>query len=229
MTNSHRCHLRPLLVGALLLGAVAAPAFAAPTATVTYTVTSNKSSMSATDWTDGTLEMPKFNPAAFGVVTLKSIDLALTSSTSSLIGITNNSLTISSSGEARTRTKFYVAGGNIPDPGTERFRAETNPFVFDLASTASSSGVRIGTKTATTNFAEQGTLAAFTGTENITLTDSCVTTIVLSFTGENVSSSEDTLATLTGSVMYTYYIPEPACLSALAAALCLTLRRRRHQ
>jgi hypothetical protein len=110
MTPSFRLQLRPLIMGVLLLGAITVPAFAGPlTAEVTYTVTSNKSSMSTADWTDGTLEMPKFNPAAFTAwgVTLAYFDLTLTSSLASTVTIRNDG-TVPAKGSVFVTTEIDV-------------------------------------------------------------------------------------------------------------------------
>lgn len=222
MSTSSR--LRPLLVGALLLGAAAGQAFAA---TVTYTATSNKSTSSPTDWYDGTLIVPKFSTT---LGTLTSINITLASRFSTTITFTNNGAE-ACSGTVGSRMSIAVVNGAAGISGTfiPTFYVPDHAFTNLASGANSTSGLLTSQVTQQSNdYSGAAQLSAFTGTGNITLTDTTTTDTVITYQSSgNVGAHQTSNAYLTGSVTYTYNVPEPACLGALAAGLCLTLRRRR--
>ena len=218
-------HLRPLLVGALLLGAAAGQAFAA---TVSYTATSSTSTAINTNW-NGTLIIPRFN-ATLG--TLTKVSLVLSLSMTSSISIENTGVD-PSSGHASTELTLSVsnvtAGINVLPPYTA-YNSATFYFSGLLSNTTTSSGPLYGTAIDVnkdyTGSSQLNAFTTFTGPDNITL-DTAAVTAVSSVIGGSFTADQSSQANLTGYVTYTYNVPEPACLGALAAGLCLTLRRRR--
>jgi len=211
-------------VGALLLGAVASQTFAA---TVTYTATSSNpapltSEWNKTNWT-GTVIVPKFN-ATLG--TLTKITLNLSSGMSSVFNITNTNTSVASVGRvyAEERISLTNSAAGISGLFTNYISDE---YAFNVAASGSATSPNLtGSKSKSTDYTGTA-LTAFTGAGNITLDTVAATEVWLNYTGGNVGTTNVTYADLTGTVTYTYNVPEPACLGALAAGLCLTLRRRR--
>lgn len=213
-------HIRPLIVSALLLGAVAGQAFAA---TVTYTATSSTSTAINTNWT-GTLVIPRFN-ATLG--TLTQVSLVLSSSMTSSISIKNTGAS-PSDGDAATRLVLTVSNTDAAISGSfMTYFTDYYEFHGLPAGNTTYSGTLLGSAdNITKNYTDGARLAVFTGTEQITF-DTGATTAVTSTIGGSFETTQNSQAKLTGYVTYTYNVPEPACLGALAAGLCLTLRRRR--
>lgn len=218
MTSTN--HLRPLILSALLLGAVAGQAFAA---TVSYTATSSTSTAINTNWT-GSLVIPRFN-ATLG--TLTQISLVLSSSMTSSISIKNTGAS-PSDGDAATRLVLVVTNTNAGISGSfATYYTDYYEFQGLPAGNTTYSGTLLGNaNNVAKNYTDSARLAFFTGTGNITF-DTGAITAVTSTIGGSFETTQNSQANLTGYVTYTYNVPEPACLGALAAVFCLTLRRRR--
>ena len=170
-------------------------------------------SFTLSDWTSS-LTFQQFNPS-FG--TLQSVQINLSASMQTIITVTNDSETSSSSGTARTEVMVTVqdGGNNLTAPEIDFL---SPLFSYSLApGAATTSGLLTTTATSSDTYALLAILSEFTGTGSIQLPALTFTQTLLANTGGNTTSSQATDASLTGTVLYTYDesspVPEPGTLA----------------
>jgi hypothetical protein len=170
------------------------------------------------------LEFPQFNPS---LGTLLSVELDLSSSLSTTLTVTNTGDS-GSSGNATTELQMTVqdAGDNL----APYFTVYSPSFPYSLGAGGSTgSGLLTANGGSDNTYTSAPVLAEFTGYGDTGLSGSTFTQTLLANTGGNTNSSQVTDASLTGTVTYTYSVPEPASLGLILAAVpLLAARRRRH-
>lgn len=186
-------------------------------------VTSTPIPSTKTDWSGASLAFPKFN-SALGV--LQSIELKINAALDTVLTVTNNA-TSASNGWAKTEVQLSVqnAGNDLMEPVLDMLTAQYN-FSLNPGGVVTSGTIhKVGNSDDI--YTTPAILAAFTGLGNITLSAETLTYAVISYTGGNTDASQSTYASATGTVTYTYEIPEPATLSLLSLGMIGLLRRRR--
>jgi hypothetical protein len=182
--------------------------------------------LTLTDWTSS-LAFPQFNPS---LGTLLSVQLDLSGSFQTLITVTNTSNS-SSSGTAKTEVMFTVqdAGNNLIAPEIDILSPS---FAYSLPPSGfATSGLLIKNGSSSDLYTLPAVLAEFTGVGSVVLPASTFTQTLLANTGGNTFAGQSTNASLTGTVTYTYEVPEPGTLllagiSALGLVTCGRTRRR---
>lgn len=169
-------------------------------------------SLTLTDWSSS-LAFPKFNPA-LGSLTAVQIDLS--GSMRTVLTVTNNGLS-SSSGTAKTELQMTVqdSGSNLIDPTIDMFSSNFN-YTNLGAGQSVTSGILTKNGSSSDIYTLAAVLAEFTGPGTITLPAFTFTQTWLTNTGGNTSASQVTNASLTGSVTYSYDVPEPATVALLS-------------
>ena len=187
-------------------------------------ITSTPIASTTTDWT-GSLSFQKFSPT---LGTLDSVEIKLQGSMSTVLTVTNGSGS-ASSGHANTHLQVTVQ-----DPGAyltvPQIDILSPSFNYTLPAGGSTTSLTLNKNGSSDDlYTLAAILAEFTGSGTIPLSASTFTETMLANTGGNTSSSQVTQAQLTGTVIYSYTVPEPATLSLLAAGGLGTflLRRRR--
>jgi len=205
-----------ILTAAMLTGTAGAD-------TISY-ITSTPITSATTDWTRS-LPFQKFSPT---LGTLDSVEIKLQGGLSTVLTVTNGSAS-GSSGNAYTHLQFTVQ-----DPGAYLNAPEIDimspKFTYTLASGGSTTSGTLNKNGSSDDlYTLAAILAEFTGSGTIPLSASTFTETLLANTGGNTSAGQITQAQLTGTVIYSYTVPEPATLSLLAAGGLSTflLRRRR--
>ena len=188
-------------------------------------VTSTPIAFALTDWSSS-LTFPQFNPS---LGTLLSVKLDLNGSLSTVLDVTNLSLT-ASSGTVKTEVQFTVQdGGNnlIPTP---QLSLLSPIYAYSLAPGAgATSGALIKNGSSSDTYTLAAILTEFTGAGTFTVSASTFTQTLLANTGGNTSAAQVTDASLTGTVTYNYVpVPEPTslALAGLGSAAMLFRRRR---
>ena len=214
---------------ALVLGAGLAGLFwgsSAQAATEGPLTTTSPIPSTTTDWSSS-LAFPQFNPS---LGTLTSVEIYLSGGLTTQLTVTNNDESSSSYGTAKTEVQISAqdVGSDLVVPELDMYSSPA--FSYSLAAGGSIvSGLLTQTGTSDETYTSSPVLAEFTGVSSYSLPASTFTQTVLSNTGGNTDASQVTTAYLTGSVTYTYSVPEPASLGLIVAALpLLAARRRRH-
>ncbi len=185
-----------------------------------------------TDWTNGTLSFPQFNPA---LGTLTAVTITLSGTLDTTLTVTNQGSS-NSSGSATTEVQVSVLDTDNDLAGDSPqldFFSASFPYRNLGPGDSVESGLLTAAETSTFGYTDAGTLGEFTGTGDISLTGSTVTYTLLRYTGGNTDATQVTSAGLDGLVTYTYsaIVPEPGTLwLALAglvfAGLAVAIRRR---
>ena len=191
--------------------------------TLTY-ATSTPISSTTTDWVSS-LAFQQFDSSIYGV--LLSVELQLSSTFNSVLTITNSAAS-ASNGTSKTEVQLTVqdVGGNLIAPTLDLLGPT---FPYSLAPGASvTSGTLTKSGTSDNTYASVDVLNEFTGAGTFTLPASTFTQTLLANTGGNSAASQVTDASLTGTVTYTYAVPEPTSAALLGlGTLGLVARRRR--
>ena len=207
-----------VLTGAVLLGSSLAGSAA------TLTVNSNTISATGTDWVS-TLVFPQFNPL---MGTLQSVEMTVGSTIHTVLTVRNTDGALASLGYAKTEVYVSVqdVGHNLPAPQLDLVSPQ---YDFSLnAGQSVTSGTITKSGLDTQLFTDAPILAAFTGDGNVSLDARTLTNTLISYSGGNTSAVQVTTAGLTGTVTYTYLVPESssALLGGLGALALLRRRRR---
>jgi hypothetical protein len=216
---------RLLGIYALAVGAGLAGLFWSPSAQAAILGPENTTTpipLTRTDWTSS-LAFPQFDPS---LGTLLSVELDLSGSLQTTITITNTSLS-PSSGTASTNSQMTVqdGGSNLVAP---ELNLLSPGYGYSLGGGDSvTSGLLTASGTSSNLYTLPAVLTEFTGVGSFVLPASTFTQTFLANTGGNTNASQVTSDSLTGSVTYTYSVPEPASLSLFVVALPFLAARRR--
>ena len=176
-----------------------------------------------TDWSSS-LQFPKFN-SALGNLTMVQIDL--TGSMTTVLTVKNVSSTLPSSGNAKTEIRMTVqdSGGNLNFPEIDLL---SSAFIFSNLGVGQTvtSGNLTKSGSSSDQYTAAAVLAEFTGPGTIALPANTFTLTWLTNTGGNTVASQVTSAQLTGTVTYSYEVPEPATMLLLSLG-GLMLRKSR--
>lgn len=168
-----------------------------------------------TDW-NGTLDFAQFDPS---LGTLLSVKLDLSASMSTVVSVTNSSLS-SSNGNAKTEVIFNVqdSGNNL---AVDPIDLISSAFVYSLGpGDSTSSGVLVKSGNSSDTYTSAAVLAAFTGLGTISLDAWTFTQTLLANTGGNTAADQVTDAELTGTVTYVY---EPTAVPEASSVLMVAL------
>jgi len=176
-----------------------------------------------TDWSSS-LQFPKFN-SALGNLTMVQIDL--TGSMTTVLTVKNVSSTLPSSGNAKTEIRMTVqdSGGNLNFPEIDLLSSAFAYHNLGAGQTVTSGNLTIN-GSSSDQYTAAAVLAEFTGPGTIALPANTFTLTWLTNTGGNTVASQVTSAQLTGTVTYSYEVPEPATMLLLSLG-GLMLRKSR--
>jgi len=192
--------------------------------------TSTPISATLTDWSETpdttSLAFAKFNPA---LGTLTKVTLELSGVMNTEISVTNIGDS-PSNGSASTHLRMYVKYSGL-GLGEPQINTYSDPLEFtNLAVGATVTGTFDDIELyALKNYTSSTILSAFTGSSDIVLDADTLTETTLSWTGGNVSGHQTTDASLTGTVTYTYIIPEPATIGLLSLGGLTLFRKKKHR
>ncbi len=183
--------------------------------------TSTPISLTLTDWSN-TLAFQQFNPS---LGTLNSVKLDFSGSLSTVITVSS---TTDANGWAKTEVVLDVqkTGLNLNSPTISLY---SDQFNFEYLNGTVISPTLTKTGLSSNIYTTTAVLNAFTGTGNIVLDASAAATTLLSFSSGNVTASQVTDASLTGTVTYDYIpIPEPATITLLCTGIfVLKIKRKK--
>jgi len=205
-----------LLAVSILLAASAITATASTEGPIT---TSTPISPTSTDWID-TLSFAQFNPA---LGTLDSVTLDFSSTLTTTLSVTNQDDLLDSKGYAVTELVI-----NVQDTGSN-LNANTLDLLsshFNYSSLAPGDTATSGLLTKSQNdggniYTSSPILSEFTGFGNIILDAGTLTTTGVFYTGGSAAAIQASDANLTGTVTYTYTVPEPSTYALLFGGLGL--------
>jgi len=200
-----------VLVGMAAWG-VARPASANTIKCDTTTPISNQ----VTDWTDTNAQKLSFRQFDTRLGTLDKIQLDLAGSISTVITVTNTSVSQSrATGDVSTQVQLTV-GDNVGIT-TPQLKVVSDPFVFDLDPNETEISPKIvKTLKSSNDYSDAEILSYFLGTGTVDLTATTSTKTSIIFNGGNASASQATTASLGGSITYFYTaVPEPSTLVLL--------------
>lgn len=174
-----------------------------------------------TDWI-GSLAFPKFNPT-MGI--LESVQIDLSGTMQSTLTVTNNA---SSASNGRANTHFLLIGQDVGGNLNAPVDTMGPSFNYNLTPGGSLvSGLLTRNFSSSDVYTAPVVLAEFTGVGNLSLDASTFTETALFNSGGNTDASQVTFASATGTVKYSYRVPEPAALALLLLGGMLVIARRR--
>lgn len=194
---------------ACLVAASSAQASTIKTISYTDTIAST-----TTNWSN-TLEFGKFN-TTWG--TLQSVTVKLDGALSSVFTITNNASVASdtSKGTASTDVTIIALSSAVADVQTTLAIASSVYTYSNLAGGSTIYSNELGgSGTASSEYTTANILELFSGTGNIVLNATAETATHFDYTGGNTTGKQVTYAGVTGTVTYTYAVPEPSTLALL--------------